>query len=251
MIMKFFKRKDDDNSITVTDDFGEWLIIRKNSNASLIKSIIEKTMKKLKVKDWNLSLLYYVEDEKIKGLFSVKGMLTFSEHIRELDFYNALKNVTSDYLTLGEVRLSRLRACNTTFLFFSTDMLIKKQSKIDEDYIKMLLPPRGAYGYEIPYAMKDLFIKITERTLETSCHSVSLTLNNGSFESIYQCRAFREIDTEILKDTFSYFSVEQPNVTLRTTSPRNVEIQVNIPKFKTKYLIPLLWGNILASNIVC
>lgn len=249
--MKFFKRKDDDNSITVTDDYGEWLIIRKNPEASLIKSVIEKAMKKLKVKDWNLSLLYYVKDEKIKELFSVKAMLTFSEHIRELDFYNALKSVSYDYLTLGEVRLSRLRACNTTFLFFSSDMLIKKHSKTDEDHIKMFLPPRGAYGYEIPYTMKDLFMKITERSLEATCNTVSLTLNNGSFESIYHCRSFKEIDIELLKDTFSYFSVEQPDVTLKTTSPRNVEIQVNITKFKTKYLIPLLWGNVLASNILC
>lgn len=249
--MKFFKRKDDDNSFSVTDDYGEWLIIRKNHNASIIHGLIEKTMKKLKVKEWKFNLLYYVEDEKIKGLFSAKGMITFSEHIRELDFYNSFKNVASDYLTLGEMRLSRLRACNTTFLFFSTDLLLKKSPKIEDEQVKMLLPPKGAYGYEIPYVMKDLFIKITERTLETICNSASLTLTSGSFESVYQCRTSRDIDTNLLRDTFSYFSVEEPNINLKTVSSREVEIQVNIPKFKTKHLIPLLWGNIVASSIVC
>ncbi|BFH74375.1 hypothetical protein SJAV_23190 [Sulfurisphaera javensis] len=249
--MKFFKRHDDDNSFSITDEFGEWLILRKNRNASIIRAMIEKTMKKLKVKDWDFSLLYYVEDEKIKGLFSTKGMLTFPDHIRELDFYNAFKTVSSDYLTLGEMRLSRLRACNITFLFFSADLLVRKSPKIEEEQIKMLLPPRGAYGYEIPYVMKDLFIKMIERTLESSCSSASLTLNNGSFESVYQCRSSKEINVESLKETFSYFSYEEPKVSLKTTSPRVVEIQVSISKFRTKYLIPLLWGNILASNIVC
>ena len=249
--MKFFRRKDDDNSFSVSDDFGEWLVIRRNPNASLIKSMVEKTMRKLKIKNWDLNLLYYVEDEKIKGLFSIKGMISLQDHITELDFSNAFRSSISNYLTLGELRLSRLRVCNVTFLFFSTDLLLKKPQKNEEEHVKMLLPPKGVYGYEIPYTMKDLFVKMTERTLNTSCSSASISLNNGSFESIYQCRVNKNTDTDILKETFSYFSFEEPNVILKTMSPRNVEIQVNVPKFRTKYLIPLLWGNIIASNVIC
>jgi len=249
--MKFFRKKEDDNSFSVTDDFGEWLIIRRNSNASLVKSAIEKVMKKLKTKNWNFSLIYYAEDEKIKGLFSIKGMISSQDHISELDFSNAFRNSVSDYLALGEMRLSRLRVCNITFLFFSADLLLRKAQKLEEDRIKMLLPPNGIYGYEIPYTMRDLFLKMIERTLNTSCSSASITLSNGNFESIYQCRASKGVEINTLKETFSYFSSEEPNITIKTISPGRVEVQVNVTKFKTKYLIPLLWGNIIASNIIC
>lgn len=249
--MKFFRRKDDDNSFSVIDELGEWLIIRRNPNTTLIKSIVEKTMKKLKVKNWDLNLLYYIEDEKIKELFSIKAMLCLQDHVTELDFSNAFKNSLSNNLTLGQMRVIRVRACNITFLFFSTDLLLKRPQKVEEDPVKMLLPPKGAYGYEIPYTMKDLFIKMTERTLDTSCSSVSLNLNNGNFESVYQCRVSKNMDPDLLKESFSYFSYEEPNIVFKTASSRNVEIQLSIPKFRTKYLIPLLWGNIIASNIIC
>ena len=249
--MKFFKRKEEDNLFSVNDEFGEWLLIRRNPNVSLIKLLIEKTMKKLKIKNWDFSLLYYFEDEKIKGLLSIKGMINFQDYITEFDFYNALRSSISNYFALGEMRLSRLRACNFTFLFFSTDLFLKKAQRVEEERVKLLLPPKGVYGYEIPYTMKDLFIKLVERSLNTSCSSATISLSNGNLESIYQCRMNKNVEIDALKESFSYFSSEEPNISLKTISTGNLEIQINISKFRTKYLIPLLWGNIVASNIVC
>lgn len=249
--MKFFRRKNDNDAFSLTDDFGEWIIIRRNPTLTLLKTVIEKAMKKMKIKDWDFSVIYYTEDEKIKGLFSLKGMLSFPDHIRELDFYNAFKSVTPESFLLGEMRLSRLRVCNTTFLFLYVDFLLKKAPKEEEDQIKLLLPPKGIYGCEIPYSMRDLFLKLAERNLNASCNSLTLTLNNGNFESIYQCKSSKELDLSSLKETMSYFSVEDPNITVRSNIARQVEVQITINKFKTKYLIPLLWGNVLASNIVC
>ncbi|BCU71289.1 hypothetical protein [Stygiolobus caldivivus] len=247
--MKFFKKKDDDTKMNITDEYGEWLIIRKNEYALTVKKAIDKTFRKLKVRNGNFNFISLSEDEKIKGLIGIKGMAYFTEQIKDADFYNAFKDVSDEYFTLGEMRLSRLRVCNLTFLFFSINMLVRKIEEENES-VKLLFPPRGIYVDEIPYVMKDLFLKIVERNSNTVCNSMSFNLSNGAFEAVFSCRSKHGIDLNPIYDSFSYFSSEKPTISLKNSN-NIAEISVSIQRFKTKYLIPLLWGNIIASNIVC
>jgi len=249
VITKFFKKRDDDNKMNITDEFGEWLIIRKNAYALTVKKAVDKTFKKLKIKNGNFNFISISEDEKIKGLIGIKGMVYFTEQIRDADFYKAFKDVSDEYFTLGEMRLSRLRVCNLTFLFFSINMLVRKTEE-ENDNVKLLFPPKGVYADEIPYVMKDLFLKIVERNSNTVCNSISYNLNNGTFEGVFSCRLVHGIDLHSLYDSFSYFGIEAPKISLKASN-NIVEISISLQKFKTKYLIPLLWGNIIASNIVC
>ena len=248
VIMKFFKKKDD-NRMDIVDEYGEWLIIRRNSYALTVKKVIDKTLKKLKIKNGNFNLIALYEDEKIKGLIGIKGMVYFQEQIRDADFYRAFKESSTDYFTLGEMRLSRLRVCNQTFLFFNINMLVRK-TECENDSVKLLFPPKGVYTDEIPYSMKDLFLKLVERNSNSSCNSVSFNLTNGVFEAIFSCKSKREFDVRSLYDSFSYFTDDNPIITFKNSN-NATEISISIQKFKTKYLIPLLWGNIIASNIVC
>lgn len=249
MIIKFFKRRDDNNEINVSDDYGEWLIIRKNKYAVTVKRVVDKTLKKLKIKDGNLGLISLMEDEQIKGLLSVKAMVYFREQIIDPEFYKVFKDYAEEYFKLGETRLSRLRICNTTFLFFMTNLLVKKVED-EEDSVKLLFPPKGIYADEIPYTLKELFSKIVERNLNMNCHSTTLTLSNNNLESVFVCKGNYNANLNDLKLTLSYFSLEPPNISIRTSN-NTIEVSISITKFRSKYLIPFLWSNIIASNIVC
>ncbi|AHC52527.1 hypothetical protein SUSAZ_06475 [Sulfolobus acidocaldarius SUSAZ] len=248
MIIKFFKRDNDDRTVSVSDDYGEWLIIRRDKQMITVKKIIDKTLKKLKIKNGNIGFIEASKDENFKDLVSFKAMISFQEQIKDVDFFKTFKEIAADRLTLGEMRVSKLRLCSTTFLFLNLSTIIRETDN-EENNVKLLFPPKGVYSAEIPYALVDLFSKIIERNAISACNPSSVTVNGETFESVFLCKGVKGRLDEI-KDAFTYFSYEEPIINLKNSGNR-IELNVTIKKFKSKYLIPLLWNNIVISHITC
>ncbi|WP_148692284.1 hypothetical protein [Acidianus manzaensis] len=239
-----FKREKTKDSY-VSDELGEWIIISNNSKLSLLYKLIEKSIKKLGVKSFNLYIIHFSEDREIKNLFSVKGLIKTKNMLREADFTQKLEDMLSEYGVLGEIDSSKLRFCNTNYIFFRFDILLKKMRKSKSD-VKVLLPPLGVKSMRIPYTSKELFKDIFENDSGSICTSNLDLKDDKNVRIVAICSD--NIDLENLKYALSYFTKDF-NISVRYSGVRNLEVQVIIKDFNKNALIPLLWDNFLDTYV--
>ncbi|AWR97728.2 hypothetical protein DFR86_09330 [Acidianus sulfidivorans JP7] len=239
-----FKREKTKESYTV-DELGEWIIISNNSRLSLLYRLIERSVKKLGIKSFNLYIIHFSEDHEIRNLFSVKGFIRTKNILRESDFIHKLSEILSEYGILGEIDSSKLRFCNVNYIFFRFDILIKKNKKAKAN-VKVLLPPLGVKSIRIPYTSKELFKDIFENDSSSIC-SPNLDLKDDKNAKIVALCS-DNIDLENLKYALSYFTKDF-NISFKYSGVRNLEIQVNIKDFNKYALIPLLWDNFIDAYV--
>lgn len=229
----------------VVDELGEWLIISNNPKLSLLHKLINKAINKSGVKIYDLYIVHFFEDNELKNLFSVKGLVMTKGILREEEFANRITKILSEYGLLGEVESSKLRFCSTNYLFFKFDILLKKIKK-SKELVKVLLPPLGVTSKKIPYSPTELFKDIFENGSNANC-SINVDLKDDKNVKI-DAICSDAIDLEKLKYSLSYFTKDF-TINVKYSGLRNLEIHI-LPKDFNKFaLIPLLWNNFLESYV--
>lgn len=238
----FFKR-DKAKDAYIADDLGEWVLISNNSKLSLLHRLIGRAVSKSGVKLYDLYIIQFSEDKEIRNLFSVKGLVRTKGLLREGDFIDKLGSILSDYGVLGEIDSSKLRFCNTNYVFFRFDILLKKLKRARET-VKVLLPPLGVNSTRIPYTSLELFKDMLENDSNAIC-TTNLDLRDEKNVRI-NAICSDNINLEDLKYSISYFSKDF-NLSVKYSGLRKLEIQILSKDFNKAALIPLLWDNFLDS----
>ncbi|ADX85520.1 hypothetical protein [Saccharolobus islandicus] len=234
------------------DEYGEWLVVSHNKPLVYISNILQKSIKKAGLKNHDLYVIQYTEDEKIRNLVSLKGMICSNGNVKELDLANAIKNSLSDNLTVGEMKIFKLKICGILFIFFYIDVIVRNL-KETRGSVKLLFPPMGVNLYEIPYTLQSLIKNVIEKTLGISCSVSEIDTGDGTrLKAIAECRIQQTLESiESLRKALEYFSLSEPKISLNRTSVKQIELQIFINQLKTKTLIPLIWDRFIIDSLRC
>ncbi len=254
MIFDIFK-KDKNDEIKepfYADEYGEWLIVSHNKPLVYISNILQKSIKKAGLKNHDLYVIQYIEDEKIRNLASIKGMICGNGNIKELDLATTIKNSLSDTLTVGEIKIFKLKICGILFIFFYIDVVVRNL-KETRGSVKLLFPPIGVSLYEIPYTLQSLIKSVIEKTLGVNCSVSEIDTGDGTrLKAVAECRIQQTLESiEPLKKALEYFSFSEPKISLNRSNIRQIELQIFINQLKTKALIPLIWDRFIIDSLRC
>ncbi|WP_338600661.1 hypothetical protein V6M85_12390 [Sulfolobus tengchongensis] len=254
LIFDIFKRdkNDDIKDPFYADDYGEWLVISHNKPLIFISNLLQKSVKKAGLKNYDFYVIQYSEDEKIKNLASVKGMIASNGNIKELDLANAIKSSSSNNLAIGEIKIFKLKICGTLFIFFHIDVIVRNL-KETKGNVKLLFPPSGVSLYDIPYTLQSLMKSVIERNLGVSCNISEIDTGDGTkLKVIAECRIQQALDSiEPLRKALEYFSLSEPKISLNRQNTRQIELQIFINQLKTRTLIPLIWDRFIIDSLRC
>ncbi|MDT7862285.1 MAG: hypothetical protein RRA45_08745 [Saccharolobus sp.] len=254
VIFDIFK-KDKDEEIKepfYTDDYGEWIIISHNKFLIFISSLIYKSIKKAGLKNYDLYIIQYIEDEKIKNLINIKGMITASGNVKELDLANIIKSSLGSNGIVGEIKVFKLKLCNSLFVFFNIDYMLKNLKEV-KGHVKLLFPPIGVDLYNIPYSFQSLLKSIIEKNLGINCNISDVDIGDGTrLKLIAECKIQQTLDSiDQLKKALEYFSVTEPKISVNRVNSRQIELQIFINQLKTRAFIPLIWDRFIIDSLRC
>ncbi|MEM0068436.1 MAG: hypothetical protein QXD56_06950 [Saccharolobus sp.] len=254
MIFDVFKRNKD-NEIKnpfYVDDYGEWIIVSHNRVLLFVVSLLYKSIKKAGLKNYDLYIVQFTEDEKIKNLVNIKGMITASGNVKELDLANTIKSSLESSGIVGEIKVFKLKICNTFFIFFYMDFIAKVIKEV-KGHVKLLFPPSGISLYDIPYTFQSLLKILIEKNLGTSCSISDIDVGDGTrLKLVAECKIQQSIETiEPLRKALSYFSLTEPKISINRVNTRQIELQIFINQLKTRALIPLIWDRFIIDSLRC
>ncbi|AOL16095.1 hypothetical protein BFU36_04440 [Sulfolobus sp. A20] len=254
MIFDIFKR-DKDSEVKdpfYTDEFGEWIIISHNKLLLFVYNLLVKSIKKIGLKNFELYIIQYSEDEKIKNLINVKGMIVTNGNFKELELANAIKNNVDNHGFIGEIKIFKFRLCGSLFIFFYIDLIVKNITEA-KGHVKVLFPPYGVNLYSVPYTFQSLLKDVIEKNLGLNCNLRDIEVGDGTrLKLLAECKVNQGLESvEPLKKALEYFSLSEPKISTNRVSAKQIELQIFVNQLKTKALIPLIWDHFIIDSLRC
>jgi hypothetical protein len=249
--MIFFKRHRRDDPF-INDELGEWLLIN-NKYLAVFSKYLDKISKLENVKIKEKYIISYNNFEYMKNILSIKGLFIINQNIGKINFEKSL-NYDQNISTSVNI-LEKIKICNEYYIFYDIDTIIKNIKNYNI-YSKVLIPPLGINNNEIPLEINQLFKIMIESVVKTTCEDTLFDIDASNLITKITsiCRNYNfninELDFYII---FSYFSRNYKNIKInfKRINLNSIEINILIPEFKMKSLIPLVWSNITRIPISC
>ncbi|BBD72606.1 hypothetical protein HS1genome_0995 [Sulfodiicoccus acidiphilus] len=243
----FRKTGDEEPNLTVRDELGEWLLVRRNPFLSQICGAVNSVTSKIGLKRYGTYVLYYKGETELRNLISAKLMLVTNAKVDEYKFLEKLHTHFKRYGDLFNSNLSSLKMSSFFYTFVSGDFVIKNAKRSNVS-VKLLLPPLGVRGEEIPYDMNSLFTSIIRRTLNSpSCVLQNISFSPPQLGIAASCSRVEDVP-DSFKIALAYFeSDSELKMEFKRVSARQVEINLLMNDFNLASVIPLVWDKLLIA----
>lgn len=245
MKLGFFKRDERaDLELTVKDELGEWLIVKHNPQLSQICTAVNSVTSKMGLKRYGTYVLYYRGEKELGNLVSVKLMTVTNSKVDEGRFVEKLRSYFKKYGDVFNLTLTALKMSSFFYTFIVADFVIRNTRKSNYS-AKLLLPPLGVKGEEIPYDVGSLFMSVIRRTLNSpACSLQNISFSPPQLGIVATCSKVEEIG-EPFKMALSYFETGgELKVELKRVSARQVELNLLMNDFNLATIIPLVWDRL-------
>ncbi|BCU68341.1 hypothetical protein HS7_17780 [Sulfolobales archaeon HS-7] len=234
--VRLFKKHNDGKEMIYEDEFGEWLIIRRNKLLSTVFEIVADTVKSFHLKYHDVYFLSYNIHERIPALVESKIMAVFFASPTKETFISKFHGRTEGKAEIVKLDVDEIACCNKRFFFLDTELLIKKVEKSKRN-IKLLLPPVGLSASEIPITLDYLISSFISK----KCKASDGKIKNNQLLTLLTCFNLEyELNENIIKDKLTYLGT--PSISIKRDPNLNrVEISVIINDLKYEKIIPLVW----------
>lgn len=235
--MKFFRRPSKDNIIS--DDLGEWLIIRGNRVLNTITSLFSDAIISLKNRDFQLYMISAVPDERIPNFIQAKLMLVSEDRINMRQLEDAFK--TGEKRSIIGLQYDSIEYSDSFFYFLRFDAILRSK-KGKRFPTKLLLPPFGISPSVIPLALEEMISAL----LGGRCSMEEKSQIEDTLNLVAHCIQI-SAPVRDLAYRFSYFGSPEIKVKTDYGSGRQTA-EIKIYKVRTTRFIPITWNARIERN---